>query len=98
MGRPSLDVKVTLTVWLAPAVTETVPGTDGVATTVSFVPVAPPAAPVKPPGLVVPPPVPVPAPLVGAVLPTVYTPLLLPDSVLLQPDRVSRQERQKRCV
>jgi hypothetical protein len=32
------------------------------------------------------------------VLPTVYTPLLLPDSVLLQPVRVSRQERQSRCV
>lgn len=90
MGRPSLEVKVTDTVWLAPAVTEIVPGTEGVATTVSFVPVVPPPGPLKPAGPVAPP---VEVPPVEVELEAVYTPVLSPESVELQPDKYASEKR-----
>ena len=91
MGRPSLDVKVTDTVWLAPAVTETVPGTEGVAMTVSFVPVVPPPGPLNPAGPVEPPVLDVP---VEVELEVVYTPVLSPDSdpSALQPDKYTSEK------
>src|ERR1700722_3379056 len=41
IARPSLEVKVTLTVWLAPTTTDTVPAMEEVATTESLVPLSP---------------------------------------------------------
>ena len=90
MGSPSLEVKVTDTVWLAPAVTEIVPGTEGVATTVSFEPLIPPPAPLKPAGPVAPVPVDVP---VVVVLDAVYTPVLTPESEESHPARHASEKR-----
>lgn len=88
MGRPSLEVKVTETVRLAPAVTESVPGTDGVATTESFEPLIPPLAPLNPTGPLEPVLLEVP---VEVELEAVYVPLLVPDSEESQPERYASE-------
>jgi len=92
MGRPSLDVKVTLTVWFDPATTETVPDpagqlvgdggrqpTDGVAITESSVPEMPPA-PLK----LLPPLAPLPLPLPLPVPPVPAAPFTIPALVAVE--------------
>ena len=91
MGSPSLEVKVTDTVWLAPAVTEIVPGTEGVATTVSFEPLIPPLAPLNPAGPVAPELVDVPPVVVEP--DAVYTPVLTPESEESHPARHASETR-----
>ena len=98
IARPSLEVKVTLTVWLAPVTTDTVPAMEEVATTESLVPVSP-----------VPPPEPA---LPGPVLPvlpvlpvvTLAVPVVLLMELAPQPDKTrrkkapTRSERWPNCI
>jgi hypothetical protein len=53
--RASLELKMTLTVWLAPVSTDTVPATEGVAIIESLLPDTPPGPPKALPRLAVPP-------------------------------------------
>jgi hypothetical protein len=105
MGRPSLDVKVTLTVWFAPATTETVPDpagqlvgdggrqpTDGIATTESSVPEMPPA-PLKLLPLV-----PLPLPLVPVPAAPLTIPALVAEELYPQPETMSVENAPRSSV